>query len=226
MPSSLITTTVTGEQTGSGGVQSKPAGRTLNRGSCVRREEAKGQSSLVGQASGGEPLREDTNGDRWYVVHTQPHAELRVVANLLRQEFRPFCPLLAKTVRHARKVTQTQAPLFPNYLFVSLDVSRDRWRSVNGTFGVVRLLTYGDVPIPVPKGIVESIEARLSAEGVNDWSSSFACGQVVRICDGPFADLVGRIEHLDGARRVRILLDLMGRAVTVITRTDMLAPSD
>jgi len=225
MPSSLITTTVTGEQTDSGGVQIEPVGRTLSGRSSVRRK-VKGQSSLARQASGGEPPRKDINGDRWFVVHTQPHAEMRVVANLLRQEFRPFCPLVAKTIRHARKVTQTHAPLFPNYLFVSLDVSRDRWRSVNGTFGVVRLLTYGDVPLPVPKGVVESIEARLNAEGAIDWSASFAYGQAVRICDGPFADFVGRIEHLDGTGRVCILLDLMGRAVTVVTRTDKLAQSD
>jgi transcription elongation factor/antiterminator RfaH len=221
----LITTTATGEQTGSGGVQIEPVGRTLNGRSCIRRE-TKGQSNLVGRASGEEPLKEDVSCERWYVVHTQPHAEMRVIENLLRQQFCPFCPLVAKTVRHARKVTQTQTPLFPNYLFVSLDVSRDRWRSVNGTFGVVRLLTYGDVPIPVPKGVVEAIEARLNAEGSVDWSVSFAYGQAVRICDGPFADLVGHVEHLDGAGRVRILLDLMGRAVTVITRTDVLAPSD
>lgn len=216
---------VMGEETGSGGTQIEPVERTVNRQSCVR-GEAKRRSSLVEEASSGSPPWGNTNGERWYVVHTQAHAEMRVVANLLRQEFRPFCPLVTKTVRHARKVTQKHAPLFPNYLFVLLDVSRDRWRSVNGTFGVVRLLTYGDVPIPVPKGVVEAIETRLNAAGDIEWSTSFASGQAVRICAGPFADLVGRIEHLDDAGRVRILLDLMGRVVTVVTRTDRLAPSD
>jgi transcription antitermination factor NusG len=224
MPSSSITTIVTGELTGSGGVQIEPVERTLNRQSCVHRE-AKGQPNRVGRASGGESPREGIDGDRWYVVHTQRHAELRVIANLLCQELRPFCPLVAKTAHHARKVAQTYVPLFLNHLFVSLDVSRDRWRSVSGTFGVVRLPTHGDVPIPVPKGVVDAIDASLNAEGVIDRSTSFVCGQAARICDGPFADLVGHIEHLDGTGRVRILLDLMGRAVNVITRADMLAPS-
>lgn len=163
---------------------------------------------------------------RWYVVHTQPHAEDRAVDNLERQGFVTFCPRLAKTVRHARKLTRTRAALFPNYLFVNLDLARDRWRSVNGSRGVVRLLAQGDAPVPVPDGIVEQLQARIDAEGCIDWLPDYVCGQAVRICDGPFADLVGHIEHLDGAGRVRVLLDLMGRAVSVRARSDMLSPAD
>jgi transcription elongation factor/antiterminator RfaH len=169
---------------------------------------------------------DDLDQRRWYAVQTQPHAEPRAVAHLERQALTAFCPLAVRTVRHARRVTRSRAPLFPGYLFVLLDLARDRWRSVNGTRGVIRLLAQGDTPVPVPEGVVESLRARVDGEGVIDWTPSLACGQSVRICDGPFADLIGRIEHLDGAGRVRVLIELMGRAVSVEARPGMLAPAD
>jgi transcriptional antiterminator RfaH len=159
------------------------------------------------------------------VVHTQPHAESRAVDNLERQAFNTFCPRTRRTVRHARKLMPVLAPLFPNYLFVRLDMRRDRWRSVNGTRGVVRIITQGEVPLAVPRGVVEALQARMGGDGAIDLSGSLKVGDVVRICDGPFAEFIGTLEQLDGAGRVRVLLNLMGRAVSVVARTQMIAPA-
>lgn len=165
------------------------------------------------------------SGERWYVVHTQPHAENRAIANLEQQGYRTFCPRFRKTVRHARKVTPTLAPLFPNYLFVQLDVSRDHWRSVNGTRGVIRLITQGETPQPVPVGIVEALQVRMSADGAMNWVPSLQIGQTVRVADGPLVDFVGTLEHLDSAGRVRVLLDMLGRSVSVALRGEALMPA-
>src|SRR5665213_3569762 len=67
----------------------------------------------------------DPSGTRWYVVQTQPRREARAIANLQRQNYRVFCPCIRKTVRHARKMSGVLAALFPKYLFVRLDVSRE-----------------------------------------------------------------------------------------------------
>jgi transcription elongation factor/antiterminator RfaH len=163
--------------------------------------------------------------ERWYVVHTQPHAEDRTIANLARQSFATFCPRTRKTVRHARKTTHMLAPLFPNYVFVRLNVRRDRWRGVNGTRGVVRIISQGDTPIAVPNGVVEALKARMEAEDSVGCASSFKVGNAVRICEGPFSEFIGTIEQLDGAGRVRVLLELMGRAVSIVTRPNMVAPA-
>ena len=36
-------------------------------------------------------------------------------------------------------------------------------------------------------------------------------GETVRITSGPFAECMGRLEHLDDSGRVRVLLDLLGQ---------------
>jgi transcription elongation factor/antiterminator RfaH len=164
-------------------------------------------------------------GERWYVVHTQPHAENRATFHLERQHYSVFCPRYAKVVRHARRRTNILAPLFPGYLFLRLDVSRARWRSVNGTCGVLRLIVQGENPQPVPRGIVETLRTQTDACGVLNWAPSFSIGQSVHIADGPFEGFVGTLERLDAAGRVRVLLDLLGRSVSVTLDMQALAPA-
>src|ERR1700722_9013872 len=89
--------------------------------------------------------------ERWYLVHTLPRSEERARLHLEEgQGFRTHLPQILKTVRHARKLRMVRAPLFPRYLFVILDLGRDRWLSVRSTFGVSNLFTCEDRPIPVP----------------------------------------------------------------------------
>ncbi len=161
---------------------------------------------------------------RWYVVQTQPRSELRAVRHLESQDYRVFCPRFRKTVRHARKTKRVLVALFPHYLFVSLDISREQWRSINGTRGVARLLTQDGTPLPVPHGIINGLRARTRADGTFDWAPSFKVGDAVRFVDGPFAELLGTIEYLDAAGRVRVLLDLLGRSVSVALHTELLLP--
>ena len=132
-------------------------------------------------------------GERWYVVHTQPRAESRATIHVERQAFRVFCPHYRKTVRHARKGKSVFAALFTNYLFVRLDASRDQWRAVNGTCGVLHLITQRETPQPIPHGIIEALEARMRADGAIDWTPTFKIGQAVRIAEGPFAELLGTL---------------------------------
>jgi transcription antitermination factor NusG len=166
-----------------------------------------------------------TEGDRWYVVQSQPHRESYVQAQLAAQGLHSFLPRYRKTVRHARKLMTVQAPFFNRYLFVALDLNRDRWRSVYGTFGVTSLLSDGTFPIPVPRGIVESLISISDENGFLNLGDALQVGEHVRILAGPFADLIGELVRLDGARRARVLLQLLGSAVAVSIDRGDLAPA-
>lgn len=163
-------------------------------------------------------------GGRWYVVQTQPRNEMRAVGNLVRQNFRVFCPSFRKTVRHARKVSCVPAPLFPNYVFVQMACEQVRWRAINGTFGVSRILMQNDLPQPVPSGVVETLLAHAGRDGAIDLRTNFRIGQRVQLLDGPFTDLIGELERLDARGRVHVLFSLMGRKVSVATEVGKLMP--
>ena len=183
-------------------------------------------------AAGGEvPLQYHSSlardaQERWFVVHTQPHRETLAERQLANQNYRVFLPRFLKSRRHARKLETVSAPLFPNYLFIILDPSRDRWRSVNGTYGVDRLLTQAGAPEPVPHGLVEPFLAAADAEGVVRLHPKLKHGQMVRVSAGPFADLVGWLQQLDDSGRVRILLEVLGGKVPVLLSEDCVVPTD
>ena len=161
---------------------------------------------------------------RWYVAHTLPKREFGAAKQLEFQGFQTFLPLALKTVRHARKFRTVKAPFFPRYLFVSLDLSRDRWRSVNGTYGVASLIMEGERPKPAPRGVVEGLEGFSEAEGVLSFAPLMQPGQKVRLLTGPLADHVGRLIEADENGRVQILLEMMGSSVIVRALGRTLAP--
>jgi transcriptional antiterminator RfaH len=151
---------------------------------------------------------------RWYVVNTQAQQEARAQMNLRRQGFEAWLPQFRRRRRHARRVDSVLAPLFPSYLFVRLDLEIERWRSINGTFGVVRLLCNGDSPLAVPEGLVEAIMRRRDESGsVVLPLRRLAVGEAVRVAFGPFADLEGLFQEMSGRDRVVLLFDLLGRKV-------------
>jgi transcription elongation factor/antiterminator RfaH len=172
--------------------------------------------------SGGSQVRDE---GRWYVVHTRPHREAGAARQLECQGFRVFLPLHHKTIRHARRFKTVRAPFFPRYLFVGLNIARERWRSVNGTFGVSGLIMEGAYPKPVPTGIVESLAAIGNSDGTISFAALLQPGQSVRILTGPFADRVGQLLNTDEQDRVRILLDVMGASFVVHSSGAALAPA-
>jgi transcription elongation factor/antiterminator RfaH len=163
--------------------------------------------------------------ERWFLVHTQPRSERKAEMHLAAQGFRTHFPQIQKTIRHARQLRTVRAPLFPRYMFLILDLGRDRWLSVRSTVGVSSLITCQDRPIPVPEGIVEALIARTDEANLTLFETDLTPGQTVRIVSGPFADFVGTLERLDAAGRVRVLLTMMGTAVPVALHRSALLPA-
>lgn len=171
-----------------------------------------GQAQLVGR-------------ERWYVVRTLANREAGARLQLEAQGFRTFLPRVTRTVRHARKLRTVKSPAFPGYLFVALDLSRDRWRSVNGTFGVMSLIMGDDLPIPAPVGVVEALIGYVDETGTCRFDRDLAEGQEIRVVAGPLAQALGELVKLDANGRVRVLLDIMGGKVLTVLERSFLAPA-
>jgi transcriptional antiterminator RfaH len=155
---------------------------------------------------------------RWYVVQTQPHAETKAMGHLIRQDFGVYLPRYLKRRRHARRVETVAAPLFPRYLFVTVDMETQRWRSIHSTTGVARLVCNGDDPAPVSPDVVAALQRREDDGGFVklERHQQFAPGERVRVVDGVFADNLGLFEGMADRERVAILLDLLGRKVRIL----------
>jgi transcriptional antiterminator RfaH len=159
------------------------------------------------------------NGNQsWYVVQTQPNAENKACAHLARQGFATYLPRYLKRRRHARRVETVAAPLFPRYLFVLIDMTKQRWRSIYSTIGVSRLICAGDTPTPVADEVVAMLKQREDAAGFVklERPPPFHVGEIIRIVYGAFTDCLGLYDSMSDRDRVAVLLDLLGRKVRVL----------
>jgi transcription elongation factor/antiterminator RfaH len=161
--------------------------------------------------------------ERWYLVHTLPRRELQARMRLQAQGFRTYLPQYLRTTRHARQLRTQRAPLFPRYLFIILDLGRDRWLSVRSTIGVAALVSNGDWPSTVPHGITEALIRQADNSNLFLFGGTFETGQKVRIASGPFVDFIGTLDRFDDSDRVRILLEMMGSEIAItVPRTGIL----
>ena len=162
----------------------------------------------------------------WYIVYTQAQAEAQALAHLRRQGFTAYLPRYQKRRRHARRWELVHRPLFPRYLFVALDLLATQWRPILSTVGVSDLVRHADMPTPVPDGIVEEIQEREDL-GLFDTTrpGNFKAGDLVRVIEGPFAELIGRFHGMADAERVFVLFDLLDRQVKTRLSSEVIAPA-
>lgn len=154
---------------------------------------------------------------QWFVVHTQPLKETVAQQHLAEQGFEAYLPRYKKTRRHARKVDEVLAPLFPRYLFIGIDLEVDQWRSVLGTRGVSYLLMTNGQPAVVPSRIIEALKNQETNEGLVPLNSMalFTKGDKIRVLEGAFKEYVAVFEKMDDKQRVQLLLNCLGREVNI-----------
>ena len=157
-----------------------------------------------------------TGSSQWFLVQTHPNGERKAADHLARQGFQTYVPRYLKRRRHARRTETVAAPLFPRYVFVTVDMLTQRWLSIRSTIGVSSLVCWGDKPAHVPDSIIGSLRQREVNGMISlDQRPRFARGDRVRIVDGVFANCLGLFEGLSDQARVAVLLDLLGRKVRV-----------
>jgi transcription termination/antitermination protein NusG len=73
-------------------------------------------------------------------------------------------------------------------------------------------------------GLVEALIATADADGILQFGQQLKVGSSVRLMAGPFADQLAILDHLDDSGRVRVLLDILGRKVSISTGSNNLLP--
>jgi transcriptional antiterminator RfaH len=106
-------------------------------------------------------------------------------------------------------------PLFPNYLFVRVNIRRE-CHLVVWTPGVKRIVSFGDEPLPIDRRVIGFLQEQADASGVIQARSKISPGQQVEISGGPFDGLMGIIQvPPDNKGRVKVLLKLLSRQISV-----------
>lgn len=160
----------------------------------------------------------------WAVVNTHPHREHLALANLERQEFHAYCPLIQRRRIHARRVSDVLRPLFPGYLFVRVNPAVQRWRPILSTMGVRMVVRSGDRLSLMEDAFIQSLRRREIDGVVVRPASAYRIGQEVRLAGGAFDGLVATIVEMRERDRLTVLTQLLNQAVRVKVDERQISP--
>lgn len=165
-----------------------------------------------------------SGSSKWYVVHTYSGHENKVATNLKQRIetmkladkiFDIVVPTRnVVTVRHGKKEEQKEK-IFPGYILVKMVLDDTTWLAVRTTAGVTAFVGAGNKPTPISDREVETILKFMKMEAPK-YKAAFGVGEAVKIVDGPFADFLGTIDHIDEEKgKIKVLVSIFGRETPV-----------
>ncbi len=163
----------------------------------------------------------------WFLVYTKPRQEQTAEHQLSRQGYPVYLPMTQRSRKRGSRRVPVIEPLFPRYLFIHLDATRDDWGPIRSTVGVSALVRFGKEAASVPDALIDVLRARESASGLHDWAETeFRPGQPVRVVEGVLLGYEGIFVAANGRQRVVVLLDILGRTVRARVEAGQLSSAE
>jgi len=163
-------------------------------------------------------------GRRWYVLHTYSGYEENVAQNLKQRTesmdvedkiFNVLVPTEKKIKIKNGKRKVTEEKVFPGYILVEMIVTDKSWYVVRNTPNVTGFIGVGTTPTPVSEQEIKSLQKKMGVEEPK-FKIDFSIDSTVKIVDGPFKNMEGKITNIDEEKgRVKVLVNMFGRETPV-----------
>lgn len=174
------------------------------------------------------------SGFQWYAIQTLSNLEAKVKRYLDKfvevEEMGDFIDEvlmpteMVSEVRGGKKY-QKQRKLYPGYLYIRMRLYDENaqllqkpWYFVRGVEGVIGFIGGPeDRPSPLKPSDVQTILDQVkAAEGTEKPKVEYEVGEEVKITDGPFLNLTGRIDEVDPERgKLKVSVSIFGRFTPV-----------
>ncbi|HET8581561.1 MAG TPA: transcription termination/antitermination protein NusG [Candidatus Paceibacterota bacterium] len=165
----------------------------------------------------------------WYVVHTYSGYEDAVARNLTQRIesfgmqdkiFEVVVPSEKKVKVKGGRKTHVREKILQGYVLVDMIPSDDAWSVVRNTPQVTGFVGTANQAVPLSQAEVDALFARMQETAVKH-TIDLSVDDAVRIIDGPFKDLEGKVGEVDEARgKVRVMVPMFGRETPVELEAD------
>ena len=164
---------------------------------------------------------------QWYVVNTYSGNENKVKEKLeMRAESMDMQDYIFRVVIPEEKVIEEKdgvrkekvKKMFPGYILVEMVMTDEAWYVVRNTPGVTGFIGSsgkGAKPTPLQPYEVDKILGNMGISRM-DVDTDLVEGATVKIVDGPFNGMFGKIDSVDlPNQKVMLLVDLFGQETSV-----------
>ena len=164
----------------------------------------------------------------WYVVNTYSGHELKVKEKLLSRAvsmgfedyiFRVIVPETTEIeTTKSGETKEKKKKMFPGYVLVEMIMTDEAWYIVRNTPGVTGFIGSsgkGAKPTPLMPQEIDKILATMGMTRL-DTDVELEVGTQVKVTDGPFSGMIGKIDSIDKENaRLNVLIDLFGQETPV-----------
>ncbi|MEM1312755.1 MAG: transcription termination/antitermination NusG family protein [Patescibacteria group bacterium] len=167
---------------------------------------------------------------RWYIVQTYVGFEdavnralelkIRNVPGLASKILEIFIPT-KKVIKLNRKGERQEKPekVYPGYIYLHMLLDKEVGYMIQNTQYVSRIAGTGDFAVALEDGYVERLKEQLFKDSEDLQTSSkvsYSVGELVKVVDGPFKDMQGKVSGLDPQNsRIIVLLTIFDRETSV-----------
>ena len=173
---------------------------------------------------GGEGLM--VSEHQWYAVHTYSGFENKVKQTVERRSMLegladhvhrvviPLEPVIE--IKNGKKHT-VMRNLMPGYLLIEMDPGDDLFNMIKEIKGVSGFVGGGAKPAPLSQAEVDNILNMLEAKADKPKPEiTYQKGDQVKVTEGPFANFVGTVDHVDSEKnRLSVMVSIFGRPTPV-----------
>jgi transcription antitermination factor NusG len=155
---------------------------------------------------------------RWFVAHTKPRREKKLVEHCTRQGIAVTLPCYDSAHKYRGKTVVFRKPLFPGYVFLQLEPRQKD--SVRQSDHVANLLEVFDQETfqRQLQDILVALDAKIGVR----LAPAVGEGMRVRIKTGPLQGIEGWVEQRYGMSTVLLRLDFINQAAAVKIDADSL----
>lgn len=165
-------------------------------------------------------MKQESQGSRWYVVHTYSGHENKVKANIEKLvENREMQDIIFEVRVPVEEVTEVkngkkkikEKKMFPSYVIIKMIMTDESWYLVRNTRGVTGFVGPGSKPVPLSDeevkalGVVERLPA-----------IELEVGETVKVMEGPFENFIGTVESINHEKRkIKAFVSMFGRETLI-----------
>jgi transcription antitermination factor NusG len=158
----------------------------------------------------GTEVNEDS---MWWALYTRHQHEKVVADTLSAKGFEVFLPLYESVRRWKDRRKQLSLPLFPCYVFVRSELSRQI--HVVSTPGVHMILSRGERVAVIPDWEITAVRRSLEGSRSVEPHPYLKCGERVRVTRGSLLGVEGVLVRKKNLCRLVLSVDMLARSVSV-----------
>lgn len=165
----------------------------------------------------------------WYLLTSKPREEQRAFDNLVSQGYDVYLPKIAKIKKRQGIKSVSQEPLFPNYLFISLDINEANFNAIRSTRGVGSFVRFGLTNATISNALLNRMKQDIVGEDEIkslDQLINYKTGDKVEISEGPFKGLQAIYQSKDGLERSLLLVKMLGQENQVLIENQSIEKQD